>query len=112
MKDLWYYIYRSLIVSAIRLRWHRLWVREDEFHTSLNMDTATMIHLDGEANQLTRLLLGFASSREYSRDLAWRRDIAHERDLLGRRNTYSSFDRLISCLRDIHAVWRFYYPKK
>ncbi len=111
-QSLWYTIYRSLIASIIRFRWHRLWVRENEFHTSLNMDTDVMRHLAMGASPLTQLLLGFTSIPEYLRDLTWRRAIAHERDLLGRRNTYSSFDRFISCLRDIRAVWRFYYPKK
>ncbi len=71
-----------------------------------------MRHLAVGASPLMQLLLGFTSIPEYLRDLTWRRAIAHERDLFGRRNTYSSFDRLISCLRDIRAVWRFYYPKK
>jgi hypothetical protein len=84
LNSLWYTIYSSLLASIIRLRWHRLWVRENEFDTSLNIDTDVMWHLDGGANPLTRLLLGFRSSQEYLHDLTRRRAIAHERDLLER----------------------------
>ena len=53
----------------IRYWWQRLWVRKDEFHSSLNMDVVAM-HNMTEAERTT-----------YQWDLIRRRNIAHERDL-------------------------------
>ena len=71
---LWYSLYSTLIASAIRLHWHRLWIREDEFHSSLNTDSAVILHLE-EATWFTRRMLGFISRDEYARDLHFRRTI-------------------------------------
>ncbi len=53
----------------LRNLWNRLWVRQDEFHPSLNMDVDLMLKMDEEQRN------------RYINDLARRRKIAHERDL-------------------------------
>ena len=52
-----------------RLWWHRLWIRRDEFHRSLDMDSYAMLDMNEE------------DSKAYINDLMRRRQIAHERDL-------------------------------
>lgn len=49
--------------------WNILWIREDEFHKSLNMDTNLIIRLDKE------------HTNWYINNLLHRRKIAHERGL-------------------------------
>lgn len=51
------------------LWWHRLWIRPDEFHHSLDMDSGAML----EMTMKERI--------KYVNDLARRREIAHQRDL-------------------------------
>ena len=101
MKDLWdrlwYSLYSTLIASAIRLRWHRLWIREDELHSSLNTDSAVILHLE-EATWFTRRMLGFISRDEYERDLHFRRTIKSNRRL------YYSYSDLR--IRSFIAAWR------
>lgn len=58
-----------LLPHRPRLWWHRLWIREDEFHSSLNMDIRLLDVLNAE------------DRRAYLADLVRRRDIAHRRDL-------------------------------
>lgn len=53
----------------IRLWWARLWVRKDEFHWSLELDDEAILYMDDE--QLTA----------YRKDVAWRRQIAHLREM-------------------------------
>jgi hypothetical protein len=53
----------------IKNRWNKLYIRKDEFHSSLD--------LDGEA-------MGYMNEKErekYTMDLVRRRNIAHERGL-------------------------------
>ena len=50
------------------LWWHRLWIRKDEFHRSLDLDS---LNLDGMSKQ---------KKEEYLIDLNRRREIAHRRD--------------------------------
>jgi hypothetical protein len=52
-----------------RLLWHRLFIRKDEFHPSLNIDVEAVSAMDSEAR------------KHYFDDLARRRKIAHERSL-------------------------------
>lgn len=54
---------------GIKLQWNRLYVRKDEFHSSLDMDVGAM--LDMNPKQRAR----------YIQDLVRRRQIAHKRDL-------------------------------
>jgi hypothetical protein len=51
---------------GIKLQWHRLWIRKDEFHSSLDMDVNAMLDMDEK--QLKR----------YLGDLDKRRQISHE----------------------------------
>ena len=51
------------------LWWHRLWIRKDEFHKSLDLDPETMIGMDEQ------------EKRKYFSDLMRRRKIAHRKDL-------------------------------
>ncbi|HVT75161.1 MAG TPA: hypothetical protein VHD69_01935 [Candidatus Paceibacterota bacterium] len=55
--------------GSIRNAWHRLWVRKDEFHPSLDFDADYYFSLPP------------IKRRAYDIDLARRRRIAHERDL-------------------------------
>ncbi len=52
-----------------RLWWHRLWIRKNEFHPSLDSDADYVVCLEHEQRHL------------YWGDLARRRGIAHQRDL-------------------------------
>jgi len=60
---------RLPIVLRLKFWWNRLWIRKDEFHSSLDSDFRIMSALSSEGR------------REYGKDLARRRWIAHERDL-------------------------------
>lgn len=99
---LWYSLYSTLIASTIRLRWHRLWIREDEFHASLDSDYAIMLHL-GRKGKLVHWLLVTSSLEEYSLDLSWRRTLAHYQDTPKSRLFYSYSDLRI---RSLIAAWR------
>jgi hypothetical protein len=55
--------------SKIRLFWNGLWIRKDEFHSSLDMDGEAMMHMNGKQRD------------RYMKDLVRRRNIAHERDM-------------------------------
>ena len=62
-------IKRRIWNKHILLRWHRLWIRKDEFHRSLDMDGAAMLEMNEQERS------------KYLADLARRREIAHQRDL-------------------------------
>ena len=62
-------IRRRIWNAGIKLFWHRLFIRKDEFHPSLNMDIEAMMVMDQK--KLER----------YRNDIARRRWIAHKRDL-------------------------------
>ena len=62
-------IVRRMWLVGIKNRWNKLYIRKDEFHSSLD--------LDGEA-------MGYMNEKErekYIMDLVRRRNIAHERGL-------------------------------
>lgn len=69
MKSLPDKIKRRIWNKHILLWWHRLYIRKDEFHRSLDMDGAAML----EMNEQER--------KKYLEDLVRRREIAHQRDL-------------------------------
>ena len=52
-----------------RLMWHKLFIREDEFDNSLDMDGYAMLDMNKE------------DRKKYLNDLTRRRRIAHERDM-------------------------------
>jgi len=52
--------------ARIKWWWHRLWIRKDEFHSSLEMDTEIALTVGVD---------------KYLKDLVYRRDLAHRRDL-------------------------------
>ena len=54
---------------SLRLRWHQLWIRRDEFHVSLQSDPA-LLESHTTSDQ----------TYEYASDLVRRRQIAHRRD--------------------------------
>lgn len=60
---------RRIWNKMILLWWYRLWVRKNEFHKSLDFDFEAMMVM----NQKGR--------KKYWKDLAKRRQKAHERDL-------------------------------
>lgn len=53
--------------TKLTLFWHRLWIRKDEFHISLNLDVTLMWDMTSEEQE------------EYLQDLARRRKKAHDR---------------------------------
>jgi hypothetical protein len=55
----------------LKLWWDRLWVRKDEFHSSLDFNITAMLGMT------------ISEREEYIKDLIRRRSIAHERDLNG-----------------------------
>lgn len=63
-------IKRRIWNKHILLWWHRLWIRKDEFHCSLNMDTEAMLEMNG------------VETEKYLTDLLRRRMIAHRQDLV------------------------------
>lgn len=62
-------IKRRIWNKHILLWWHKLWIRKDEFHHSLDMDGLAILEMDKR------------ELKEYRADLVRRRQIAHERDL-------------------------------
>lgn len=60
---------KMFIRSRIRLFWSRLWIRENEFHQSLDIDVEAMLTMNEEQKDT------------YMKDLVRRRNIAHEREL-------------------------------
>lgn len=64
----------ALLPHRPRLWWHRLWIRTDEFHHSLNMDVAALARMND------------TDSKKYLEDLVRRRDLAHNMDLLDWRH--------------------------
>lgn len=55
--------------GALRIRWSKLWIREDEFHPSLDFDRDYAVTLP------------IQKQAAYWGDLSNRRDIAHARSL-------------------------------
>jgi len=60
---------RRIWNKRILLWWYRLYIRQDEFHKSLNSDIEAMMVMDS------------SELREYFCDLYRRRKIAHRRDM-------------------------------
>ena len=56
------------IRTKIRLWWNKLWIRKDEFHSSLNVDLAGVLDMNEKERD------------KYATDLIRRRNIAHERE--------------------------------
>lgn len=62
---------------GVKLWWYRLWIRKDEFHSSLDMDIDAMIYINEKKRN------------EYLDDLERRRHIAHIRDLKKKSPTFA-----------------------
>ena len=56
------------IRTKVGLQWKRLWIRKDEFHSSLNIDVAGVVDMNDEERD------------KYATNLMYRRQIAHERE--------------------------------
>lgn len=54
---------------GFKLWWHRLWIRQDEFHNAFNIDLEAMSYMSREEQEF------------YLAELTKRRHIAHERDM-------------------------------
>jgi len=67
--DGWLCYQLRMLKHRPRLWWHRLWVRKDEFHYSLSMDSEALFDMNERDRE------------KYSMDLIRRRQIAHQRDL-------------------------------
>ena len=63
------YVVRRMWLVGIKLRWNKLWIRKDEFHSSLDMDASMMMHMNEK------------EKKKYLNDLNKRRNIAHRRGL-------------------------------
>lgn len=61
--------FRKLWLLKIKTPWNKLWLRDDEFHSSLDMDGEAMMYMSDEERE------------KYVIDLVKRRNEAHERDL-------------------------------
>jgi hypothetical protein len=68
LKDLPHYVKCLMWNRGLRLLWCKLWIRKDEFHSSLEMDLDAMWYMSSK--QVSK----------YLEDLTNRRRIAHERD--------------------------------
>ena len=60
---------RKIWNKGIKLFWNKLWVRKNEFHSSLDIDGDAIVDMDHKEFD------------EYMNDLVRRRNIAHERDI-------------------------------
>jgi hypothetical protein len=58
-----------MLKYKIRLWWHRLWIRDDEFHVSLDMDYKAMQQMTKDEQDI------------YINDLVKRRQKAHLKDM-------------------------------
>lgn len=67
LSKIWWKVWNARLL----LWWHRLWIREDEFDRSLEWDDKAYIVMSREKR-------GW-----YDRDLAIRRQIAHQREMRG-----------------------------
>ncbi|MEA1936606.1 MAG: hypothetical protein U9N04_00660 [Patescibacteria group bacterium] len=61
-------IKRRIWNRYILLFWHRLYIRKDEFHPSLDIDMSAMLEMNEKEKE------------EYLTDLVRRRKVAHRRD--------------------------------
>ena len=66
----WILYQLKMLKHRPRLFWHRLWIRKDEFHSSLSYDADAWLDMNEKERDF------------YSKDLIKRRIIAHERDLV------------------------------
>lgn len=55
---------------GVKLQWYRLWIRENEFHNSLEWDVDAVLGMS------------LKQRHAYEKELKKRRHIAHERDLM------------------------------
>ncbi len=62
--------YRKIWNKRLLLWWHRLWIRKDEFHNSLDIDPDAMMEMDEREKE------------EYLANLIKRRKAAHQKDLV------------------------------
>jgi hypothetical protein len=70
---------RIVMHWKIRVWWAKLWVRQDELHKSLDIDTKAVLKM----NQEQRV--------EYFNDLRRRRDIAHKRTIEKNKKSFKKF---------------------
>jgi len=60
---------QMFLSSRIRLIWSRIYIRRNEFHSSLDIDHRLLLTMNNKQRE------------KYTNDLIRRRNIAHERDL-------------------------------
>ena len=63
------YIKRFIWNRGVKLLWFKLWIRKDEFHSSLKTDLKAMLGMNEKQRE------------KYLSNLTKRRNIAHYRDL-------------------------------
>ncbi len=93
-RPIWWALYKSRWGSSVRLRWHRLWVRSDEHHSSLDIDIVACLHMHHTGDVQT-----------YFQDLLWRREIAHSRSIPGKPLYYSRLDTGVMFLCKLRNEW-------
>lgn len=59
----------QLLPHRPKLWWDSLWVRKNEFHSSLSMNMSALLHMNEK------------DSLKYRLGLIYRRELAHQRDL-------------------------------
>lgn len=63
------HIFKYVWLVIIKLNWNKLYIRKNEFHSSLDLDGEAMSHMNDKERE------------KYILDLVKRRNIAHYRDL-------------------------------
>ena len=81
-------IKRCVWNKRLQLWWHQLWIRRDEFHSSLDIDPEAMIAMDEQ------------EGKEYFSDLMDRRRTAHQKDLVGFKERENELSFLLNSLED------------
>jgi hypothetical protein len=97
--------YFRILPHIPRHIWNILWIREDEFHKSLDMHTDLLIHLNKEHTKL------------YINNLLHRRKISHERDLEFRKKYNGRFmnyllEKIVENQGDKMGIEKFKTDKK
>jgi hypothetical protein len=62
----------------VRWWWHRLWIRSDEFHPSLDQDSEIAVAM---GLKHAKHMFDYSGSERYYEDLCCRRGVAHERTI-------------------------------
>ncbi|MEA1937148.1 MAG: hypothetical protein U9N04_03485 [Patescibacteria group bacterium] len=74
--------------KRLQLWWYKLWIREDEFHSSLDIDPEAMMEMDKREEE------------EYLANLRKRRKTAHQKDLVRFKKNKNKLSFLLNSFED------------